>query len=452
MKKCIIILFLFIGFQVSAQKENPPKPATAKDFVLPQKKENHLSNGMKTVMVSYGNIPKVYVRLVIKTGNAHEGKDQVWLSDVLAKMMEQGTARFTARDLATKAARIGGSINVSAGPYAFTISGSALSQYASELIDMIADVALNPKLPEKELSRIKASLKRNLAVEKTKPTSIATEHFAKLVYGEQSPYGRFYPTEAMLESYTIKDVKDFYNNNLGAKRAVLYVAGIFDEAAVTRTISNQFKSWKAGKEVEYPAITKPYTAEELIVNRKDAPQTTIIIGMPVMDPKDADYTAFTIANSLLGASFGSRITANIRENKGYTYSPFSEVTVVPGSGVWAEEADVTSEHTIAAIKEIKNEIERLASEPPSAGELEGIQKYEAGIFVLRNSSPTGIISQLSFIDIFGLDESYLTERIKNIYAVSPAQVSQLVSKYIQPDKLTVVMVGDEKSIKEQKAR
>lgn len=452
MKYCNLIAFIFFFSTVHAQKENPPAAATAKDFSLPKKTEKVFTNGLKAVLVPYGKIPKVYVSLIVKTGNVHEKANQIWLSDVVAKMLEQGTTTYTAEQLAKKAAAIGGTLEVRSTAYSFTVSGSALSEHVEELIGLITDVAMHPSFPKSELEKIKGNLKRKLAVDKTLPQSTASEKFAEVIYGKNISYGRLSPTEEMLDAYTIDDVKQFYKNNMGAKRSVVYVAGIFDSKKVDGSIAKGLKNWVSGPAPEYPKMKLPYTPTEVIVNRPSAPQTTVIMGLPVIDPSHPDYNALTLANSLLGGSFGSRITRNIREDKGYTYSPFSSVDVYPGYGSWSEEADITTEHTIAAIDEIKKEIRRLGNEPPSKSELEGIQKYEAGIFVLRNSTPQGIIHQLSFLDIFRLDDSYLSNRVKNIYSVTPQQLSDAVKKYISPEQLSVIMVGDEKLIKEQRAK
>lgn len=445
-------ILLSAAFPAKAQKENPPKPAPPKDFVLPGKKQSTFPNGFRTTLVQYGQIPKVYVRLIIKTGNVHEGPDQIWLSDLLASLMEEGTTSLTAQQLAKKTAGMGGSIGVNSSPDEFTIYGSALSQYAPELVRLIADVVLHPALPAKEIGRLKQDLKRNLAISKGVPQSIANEKFSKIIYGDNSPYGMFFPTEEMIESYTIDQVKKFYNDNIGARRSVLYVAGQFNEAAVNSMIRINFNTWKPGPDVQYPSGNAGYTPQVSIIDRKGAPQTTVYMGLPVVTPANPDYLPLTVANSLLGGSFASRITSNIRENKGYTYSPNSSVNSHPKEAVWYEDADITSEHTVDAINEIKKEITRLASEAPSESELAGIQRYSAGIFVLQNSTPGGIISQLNFLDLFGLDDSYLTNRVKNIYAVTPQQVSDMVRKYLVPEKMSIVMVGDEKSIKEQQAK
>jgi predicted Zn-dependent peptidase len=186
------------------------------------------------------------------------------------------------------------------------------------------------------------------------------------------------------------------------------------------------------------------------LDRKDAPQTTIMVGLPVLTPNDPDYVALSVTNSLLGGSFGSRITSNIREDKGYTYSPFSTIQSRKGVAVWFEEADVTTEHTGASLQEIAKEIKRLQTEPPSKEELEGIQKYEAGIFVLQNSTPGGIIGQLNFLDLHGLSDDYLTNRVKNIYAVTPEKVMQITKDHLKYEDMTMVLVGDQAVLEKQK--
>lgn len=431
-----------------AQKQTPPEGGTPRDFKLPAKKTASLPNGMRSVLVPYGAIPKVSVRLIIKTGNVHESADQVWLSDLLGRLMNEGTRSLSARELAVKAASMGGAVGISVGSDQLTIYGDALAEFAPALTALLADMVMHPLLPASELPRLKADLKRNLALSKTRPRSIAAEQFNKLVFAH-TPYAVTYPTEAMIDGYTIEDLRQFYEQELGARRAVLYVAGQFDEKATGTAIKKFFKDWKSGKEPLYPSAKQTAQEGVTLINRDNAPQTTIIMGLPSIGPSNPDYLAMTVTNALLGGSFASRITSNIREDKGYTYSPGSGLSLHPTAAAWNETADVTSEHTIDAIREIKKEINLLSTEAPGQQELLGIQRYMAGIFVLQNSTPAGIIGQLNFMDLYGLDESYLTNQVKNIYAVTPGQVSALAKKYLPVDKMTIVMVGDSASVKKQ---
>jgi zinc protease len=431
-----------------AQKETPPAGSTPKDFALPGKKIKSLPNGLKINTVKYGDIPKVNINLIVKTGNVHEAANEVWLADLTGELMKQGTKSISFKDLAKKVAAMGGDINVAVGPDQFTISGSVLSEFAPAFIGAVADVVMNPAFPASEVSRLKDDLKRQLTYQKSVPQAQAQEKFNQAIYKDH-PYGRTFPTEKMLDSYTLDMIKGFYNKNFGAKRSVIYVVGSFDEAAVNAAIEKSFSKWKAGPEVSYPAVAASSPKDTIILDRKDAPQTTIILGLPVLKPKDKDYLAQNITNSLLGGSFASRITRNIREDKGYTYSPSSTVQNRQGASVWYEQADVTSEHTISAIREIEKEIKKLQTEAPSKEELAGIQNYAAGIFVLQNSSPGGIIGQLNFLDQYGLPDSYLTDRVKNIYAVTPEKVSEIAKNYLKYENMTFILVGDKTSITNQ---
>ncbi|HEY6502984.1 MAG TPA: pitrilysin family protein [Chitinophagaceae bacterium] len=450
MKKiiCLTALTCIIVTTIIAQKETPPVGGVAKDFKLSEKKTQKYANGLKSTMVHYGNTPKVTISLVIKTGNVHETTSEIWLADLTGRMLREGTAKFNFAEISKKVAMMGGNLNVNVGLAQTTIAGAVLSEYAADFIQLISELVMNPAFPASELERLKGDMKRRLSVQRSVPQSQAQEQFYQAVYGDQR-YGKTFPTDEMINGYTTASVKSFYDQNFGAKRSVLYIVGKFDDKAVKDAISNSLTKWKTGPEINYPKVNAMVVADTMIIDRKGAPQTTLMLGLPVITPDNKDYVPLLVTNSLLGGSFGSRITSNIREDKGYTYSPASSVSNSKGSTLWFEQADVTSEHTIASMQEIEKEIKKLQEQPPSEDELDGIQNYSAGIFVLQNSSPGGIIGQLNFLDLYGLPDSYLTNYVKNIHSVTPEKVSETAKKYIQYDKMTKVMVGDKQAIQQQ---
>lgn len=449
-KHNLLTVLLAIGLCTSAiaQKQTPPQGGQPQDFKLPEKKSEKLENGLTTTLVQYGVIPKVDVNVIIKTGNIHEGPEEIWLADLTADLMGEGTTSMDFKTIARKVAAMGGEVNIATGPNQTTISGSVLSEYGPELIKILADIVINPSFPESEIERLKNDLKRQLTVQKSVPQAQALEKFRSIIY-EDHAYGRIFPTVEMLNAYTLDKVKAFYDKNFGARRTVVYAVGKFDEQDVNEAIKASFGSWKEGPAVEYPVANAKETNNIAIIDRPNAPQTTIMLGLPTIDPSKAEYVPLTVTNSLLGGSFGSRITSNIREDKGYTYSPRSVINTGYRTALWYEQADVTSEHTGAALSEIAKEIKRLQTEAPSQKELEGIQNYEAGVFVLQNSTPQGIISQLNFIDFHGLDDSYLTDRVKNIYNVTPEKVREIAQDHFHYEDMTLVLVGDKKKLDEQ---
>lgn len=433
---------------VFAQKQTPPEGGQPKDFVLPEKKVNELDNGLKSTLVNYGALPKATVMLIIRTGNINEQADQVWLADLMGDLMEEGTAQLDANALAEKVASMGGNLNISVGQNQITISGSVLSEFTDDLIRTIADVVMHPAFPQSEIDRLKNDMKRNLSVQKSRPQAQAMEKFYAALYPDQ-PQGRIFPTEEMIDGYSVENVKDFYTKNVGAQRSSIYVAGKFAAAGVEKAIEESFRDWIKGPAIDMPVAQPDSTASVALIDRSGAPQSTIMLGLPVIDPSNPDYIPLTLTNALLGGSFASRITSNIREDKGYTYSPFSNISNGYKSGVWYEQADITTENTGDALREILKEINTLQEEPPTTEELEGIKNYQAGIFVLQNSSASGIIGQLSFLDFHGLDESYLTNMVENIHSVSPEEIQAMTKKYIRPEDMTLVVVGDKKVLDEQ---
>ena len=445
----LIALFaVMVSVCAVAQKQTPPEGGQPQDFTLPEKASEKISNGLTATLVQYGLIPKVNINVIIKTGNVHEGPEQVWLADLTADLMGEGTTNMDFKTIALKVASMGGEVNIATGPNQTTISGSVLSEFGPDLIRILADIVMNPSFPATEIERLKNDLKRQLTVQQSVPQSQAFEKFRAIIYPDHA-YGRVFPTVDMLNAYTLQDVKNFYQENFGARRTVVYVVGKFDEAQVSKAIEEAFGTWKEGPEVSYPVANPKQTNEVAMIDRPNAPQTTIMLGLPTLDPSKPEYVPLTVTNSLLGGSFGSRITSNIREDKGYTYSPRSTINAGYRTAVWYEQADVTSEHTGDALREIAKEIKRLQTEAPSQEELRGIQNYEAGVFVLQNSTPQGIISQLNFIDFHGLDDSYLTDRVKNIYNVTPEKVKEIAQDHFQYEDMTLVLVGDKKKLEQQ---
>lgn len=429
-------------------KETPPPGGEPRDFRIPETASFALDNGMEVTLAPYGWLPKATVQLVVRAGNVNEAADQVWLADLTGDLMMEGTATRSGRQIAEDAARIGGSVDVSVGPDETTVGGDALSEYAADLVALVGDIARNPVFPASELDRLVADRVRQLSIARSQPQQIALEKFRSIMYPEH-PYGRIFPTQAMLEGYTIEDARSFHDANWGAARAHLYVSGRFDATAVEAAVRQAFGDWETGPA---PVMDVPEPVSErkiVLVDRPGAVQSTVYLGLPVADPSEPDWIAQGVTNSLLGGSFNSRITSNIRETKGYTYSPFSQVSARYRDAYWVEVADVTTDVTGASLKEIFYEIDRLQSTPPSREELEGIQNYTAGTFVLTNSSPSGIINVLRFLDLHGLDRSYLTDYVQNVYAVTPEEVSRIARQYLDDERMLIVIAGDQAVISDQ---
>jgi zinc protease len=440
-------LFAFTG-SATAQKETPPAGGPPKPFVFPAQDNFTLPNGMQVTLVEYGAVPKVAMQAIVHAGHINEKADQNWVSDIVALMLKEGTTSRSAEQLARETAEMGGSIFTVAGSDSTTIGGEVLSEFDTRFVNLLADVVQNPKFTAEDLEKIRANKIRELSINRAQADNQAFEKFRQVVFAGH-PYSSIWAEESSLKGYKLDDVRSFYNNEYGGARTHLYVVGQFDAAKVRAAIEQAFGKWKKGPEVIHNVPKIDARPSLAVIDRPGAPQSTIYLGMPAISPSDPDFVKFTVMDSLLGGSFGSRITSNIRENKGYTYSPSSVVWNRYHSGYWYESADVTTDFTGASIKEILYEIQRLKDTPPTEAELQGIKNYMTGIYVLRNSSRAGVIGQLEAMNYNELDKNYLDTYVQKINAVTPKDVSDMVKKYLDTDRMTIVVVGDRSKIDTQ---
>ena len=447
---CLALMPLAFVRAQSPQPVEPPAPGAPREFRLPQPTKVRLDNGLRATLVEYGSLPKVTVQLVVRSGELNGG-DRTGLAGFTGELMQEGTQQHSASEIADLAAALGGQVSVNVNLDTTTIAGDVLAENAPQLIALIGEIARMPALPEAETERIRSDLLRSLGVAKSQAQSQAREAFVRQVYGAEHPYGRLFPTEEQLASYSAADARAFHAGNFGAQRSHLYVAGKFAPAAVSAAIEAAFGAWQKGPEV---LLDVPPTAAKravVLLDRPGAPQSTLILGLPVVDPSNSNYVPLQVMNALLGGSFGSRITANIREDKGYTYSPRSELANNYKVATWAELADVTSEHTADSVAEILAEIARLKAQPPPAAELQGIKNYMSGAFVLGNSERGSIVGVLRYMDLHGLGDDYLNTYLARVAAVTPEEVSRLAAEYLPADDLTLVVVGDLATVKPQLA-
>ncbi len=424
-------------------QEIPPAPpiGAPKPFALPATETFTLPNGMAVTLVPYGVAPKATVQLRVYAGNLNEGKD-TWLTDLTAAMLGQGAAGKSASQLATTAAAMGGDLNVGNNPIQTFITMNVLSEFAPDAVGLVADVAQRPDFPAGELDREKANMSRRLAVALSQAGSQANVALARAYYGTDHPFGRPMPTPAQFAAYTLDQVKAFHAANFGAKRARLYIAGRFDAAAVKAAITKAFSGWAAGPDrLSLPPSPKA-GPQLLLVDRPKAVQSTIRIAFPAPAAGSAGDIPLRVSNALLGGSFSSRITKNIREAKGYTYSPGSGIQFNPSGAIWVFQADVTSAHTGDSLKEVFGEIRRLQGEAPSAEEATGMRSYMAGVFVIQNSTAPALVGTLGTRDMLGLPANWLDQYVPSVLAVTPEQFSSSVKSALPLDKATVVVVGD----------
>lgn len=437
-----------VSLLATAFAAEPPPPAEPRPFKLPELTRFSLDNGLDVTLVPFGNVPKVDVHVVVRTGNVNEG-EQRWLTDYTAALLKEGTTLRDGSRLATDAASMGGELMTLVTEDQTLVIGSALAEFAPQLVGLLAEMVRTPAFAEDDAERVRADLRRQLDVELSRAQAQADEAFLRQFYGDHA-YGDIYPSPEQLDALDAAAARAFHEGNFGAARTHVYVAGMFDPAATREAIEKAFAEWQAGPAPEpNPPGKLPAPQRLTLIDRPGAPQSSLVIGLPVVDPTHEDYVRLQVMNALLGGSFGSRITSNIREDKGYTYSPYSFVRERYRHALWEQHADVTTEHTADSVREILNEIRRLHEEAPSEAELAGIRNYLAGVFVLQASSRFGLINQLRRIDLHGLPPDTLETYAQRINAVTPEEVRGIAARYLDPQKMALVIVGDLAKVRPQ---
>lgn len=434
----------------AAADNYPPKPVPGptKPFKVAAAETYRLPNGMQVTLIPYGQVPKTVINVRIYAGIVNAGLDG-GLPSLNALMMREGSAAMSGSQIAAAAASMGGSLQVGAGLHETMIGVSVLSDRAPDAVKLLGEVARQPTFPASEFDRVKQGFVRNIVVAKSQAQVEAAAALAAAYYGADSPYGRVLPDENKVKGYTLDQVKSFYEKNFGGARARIYVAGRFDPVAVKAAIEQAFGGWAPGPaRISLPPQPQP-GPKVILVDRPGAPQSTIRLAFPAPAEGTPESIPFEVTDALLGGSFTSRITANIREQKGYTYSPYSTINYNPGEGEWEFDADVTSAVTGPALKEVFGEIRRLQTEPVPAEEANGIRTWMAGTFVLRNASAGGLIGSIADRDFYGLPSNWLDNYVPSVLAVPNADFNTLTKEHFPLNKAILVVVGDLKTVEPQ---
>ncbi len=382
--------------------------------------------------IDYGSVPKVTLLAVVRTGNIDEGED-TWLPDVAVEMLKEGTTTRSAYDIAKAAAGMGGALGLGVGAEQTTASISVLSDHAVAAVELLADVLRNPRFPESELPRVRANFERSLAVARADPQSLADEALAKLVFGDH-PFGRVLPREGQLAGYDIAKLRDFYDRNFGARRTHVYVAGRYDRQRARGGAAPGLQ--RLARRRSRPRTCRRSRADGLqlaLVDSPGAPQSSVRMAVPVPDPASALYFQTTLMNSLLGGTFGSRITSNIREDKGYSYSPDSSINARRGGALWIT---VRGDHGRAHGRGDHRDLQR-----DRAAATRGAHRRGADA---RQELPRGRVRDLEFLaerrarasspswTCTACPTTSSSHWVANVQAVTPAQVSDMARRVRPP--------------------
>jgi len=435
-------------------KELPPFGAD-KPLPVPAIAQSKLPNGLGVWLVKRTGFPRAAIVLAVRgAGTAADPKTAEGLTELLAAAVKEGTTTRTGRVIAEELQGVGADIDASGTADALYVTASGLAEGVPKILEIVADVARNASYPAAEVELAKGNALQGLAARESTPEFQAQKALARAIYGDH-PYHVVAAPKETLQAATAAQLKQEHARRFHPGRSLLVVVGDFDSAAVQAAVTRHFGPWQSAAEApaETPAPPAAAASRRLFVApRPGSVQSQILMGRPAATVTDPGYYPLLVANTICSGSFGSRLTENIREDKGYTYSPGGGIAARAKGGLLTVRADVRTEVTAAALTEMFYEQDRMAATLPSEEELSRAKRYQGGLYLLRNQIQGAVAQTLASNWVNGLPPEALGEFVSKVNAVSADQVREAGQAFFPSARQTVVVVGDEAKVKAELAQ
>jgi zinc protease len=441
---------LLVAAGAGAQER--PAVGPERPFQLAPRVERTLPNGLRVIVVRQTAVPKVTVMLTVLSGYASDPADRTGLAQMTADIVQEGTKTRNSRQIRREVFGMGGSLSATVSQDYSSVSTRGLAEYAPRLIDLVGDVVMNPTLPPNELAILKQQHVQTASQQRASPQFLSNRQFRRALFGEH-PYARTSETEASIQAIDRATIEAFHRDHYRPNNAFLLVVGAVEPDAVVAAAQKTFGAWTKG-EVPKPVFPAPpvLTGRHLyFVQRPNSVQSSISIGNLAVKRSDPRWFELTVANTVFGGAFNSRIVRNIREEKGYTYSPGSAMTGFADAGFYRFNADVRNEVTGPTIAEVFKEIDGMRAGGSDGAELQGAKAYLRGVFPIQTATQTGLATLLNNVYVFGLPKDYPETFREKVAAVTPAQVKSASAMLFGSDNSVIAIVGDYTKVKDQLA-
>lgn len=431
-----------------------PGAGPAPAIKLPQGKSFTLANGL-TVIHNYNPaVPLVASQLVVKSGSGANPLAQPGLSSFTAQLLQEGTATRSAPQIADEVAQLGAFLGTGSGADSSFAQMTSLKATFPQALDLLADVVQHPQFPQEEVERQRASRIGNLAQQRENAGFVAARVEAAALYGPKHPYGYIQlGTEAALKATTRADLQRFWQQHYVPNNAALIVSGDITESELKALAEAKFGTWKAGEVAPSVAATPATSKARLIlVDKPGAPQTALRLSNIAVDRKTPDYAPLQVMNAALGGLFTSRLNTNLREEKGYTYGVRSQFQYRSLPGPFSIAASVRTDVTGPAVSETVKELRAMIAKPLSAKELSNARNSQVLSLPGQFDTNASVSASMANTYVYNLGLDYYTLLPQRFASVTGKQVQQVAKKYLQPEKLIVIGVGDQTKIAPQLAK
>ncbi len=450
MKKTIslIVALCFLGLGAGfAQVEKPSDlkyPPLKFEPPNPKAFRTELANGLRAYIQEDRSLPLVTISAMVNFGNLYVPKDKTGVGSLMADTLIKGGTKTKDGDaIQERIDFLGGSLSFFVSDRTSTLSLFVLSKDLDEGLGLFFDVLMNPEFREDALNLSKARLIEQLRQANDQPNAVLSREYARLLYGEHPL--TWDPTRMTYEGITTADLKSFHDGYFSPKNIILAAAGDFNKAELKNKINKLTAGWK-NKSLKMPAFSKNFPQFEpgVYFIQKAINQGYISLGHLGIEDTNPDYFAVQVMNFILGGgSFTSRITTKVRSDEGLSYNQGSRFTYSWGfPGTFSGYVQTKSATVGYAISLIMKEMERIREEPVADKEMETALNYYLESFSNNFQSPQATMSNFANLEMTGKPLDYYKTYLSKIQAVTKEKVMEVANKYIHPDRMAIMIVGD----------
>ncbi|MBI3565486.1 MAG: insulinase family protein, partial [Elusimicrobia bacterium] len=407
-----------------------------------------LANGLKVVFVKDARLPLLEARLDLSGGRLAERAGEEGLSAAVSELMTSGANGLDAKAVAARVSKLGWKLEVGRSLEDFSLDAAGLSRSAGEFFKAVADLLRGADYPADEVALWKENKAEELKISRAKPDFMSSEKVKAELFGAH-PYGRPALTDEQLAAIDREKILAFHRRALSPQGATLVLTGDADPAALRAALEAAFAGWDApAAAAAVPALPERTPAPLSVVDREGSKQASLTIAQAVsLTPKDEDWLAFAVMNQILGGSATSRLFLNLRVDKGYTYGAYARAATLSRGALWTATAEVRNEVAAAALAEMRKEIARMRDEDVPVETLDAVKRYLAGLFLLRGSAIDSRADALSAYERDGrVAERELATYLERLNALTPADIRRVARRYLDPERMATVAVGDAKTL------
>lgn len=444
----VVALSATAGAQSTVSK--PPAPGPLRPYAVPPVNIQTLPNGMRIAVIEKHSLPVITARIQVDAGAVREPANKAGLAVLTSSLLSEGTTQLTGAQIAEQMADLGATFGTSGAFGAAAASVTSLTDVFPRALALAATTVTRPAFAEAEFNRIKAASIAAYERSMAQGANVASKVFVQSVYDANTPYARLNSgTRASLSGITRDDVANWHRTMYSPATTTVMLVGDITPAQARTAVEAAFAGWNAPAPVLPALQNRPRAVSGtriILVDRPGSVQTSMSIGQAVPAWDSPEYFAILGANQVLGGSVSARLNANLREKHGWTYGAFSGYNPLAGVGTFTVNSEVRTNATDSAIAETVREIKRLTGEAVAAEEMRDQMNNVVSSFPSSVQTVQGLMGRLTNVITYGLAPNFYNTYRERVAALTSDDIARIGKSVFTPNDLTIVAVGDLKSI------